>query len=164
MDDWTHKNIFDCAWKHFDVIADQRLRTFNFYIVLLAASVGASLNAVEKQPDPFVYFVIGLFCVAIGLIFFIIEVRSRRLLQIPKGVLSKMEIGDHWPHEYRLFSKDNLYDLPWYKRLISYSFAFRATFALHMAYGFVFILMFFCPHFAHTPISDRPESAATLQK
>lgn len=145
MENWTHRDIFDIAWKHFAVIAEQRLKTFNFYVVLLAASVGAALTALEREANPYVIFVCGLFCIGSGISFLIIEIRSRRLLDIPKQVLTKLEVGDHWLDDYRLFSVDNLRQAGMWKKLISYSFAFRATMTVHIIFGIALLSIVFCP-------------------
>lgn len=155
----SRKDIFDYAWKHFDVIADQRLRTFNFYVILLAASIGASLAAVRGNPNSFVFLVIGFFCIAIGIIFFLIEVRTRRLLEIPKNVLTILENDADWPEDLRLFNKDNFNNRSWKKRLISYTIAFRSAFVLHICYGVLFVILYFYPNLNPAAQSNTPQTA-----
>lgn len=145
MENWTHRDIFDAAWKHFEVVAQQRLQTFNFYVVLLVATVGASLTALEKHAEIFVIFICGLVCIGAGVTFLILEIRTRRLLQIPKNVMTALEIGDHWPESLRLFSIDNLRQEGFLKSIVSYSAAIRTTMSAHILFGVVLLFLGFCP-------------------
>ena len=145
MNDWTHKDIFEIAWKHFEVIAEQRLKAFHFYVLMLAASVGASLTALEKHAEFFVVLICGLFCIGSSLAFLVIEIRTRRLIQIPKDVMTALEIGDHWPQNLRLFSVDNLRQERLWKSMVSYSAAIRGTMVAHLVFGILLVLMSFCP-------------------
>lgn len=161
MEDWTHKDIFEIAWKHFDVIADQRMRAFNFYVLMLAASMGASLTALERNAGLYALIICGMFCVGAGSAFLMIEIRTRRLLEIPKNVMVALEIGDHWPSNLRLFSVDNLRQAGLRRGFISYSVAFRSTMAAHIAFGFVIILMAFCPRINPLPHVDKTTQPTT---
>jgi hypothetical protein len=145
MNDWNHKDIFEIAWKHFEVVAEQRLKAFHFYVLMLAASVGASLTALEKHAEFFVVLMCGLFCIGSSIAFLLIEVRTRRLLQIPKNVMTALEIGDHWPQNLRLFSVDNLRQEGLWKSIVSYSAAIRGTMIAHLLFGILLVLMSFCP-------------------
>ncbi len=84
-----------------------------------------------------------------------VEVRTRRLLQIPKDVMVALEIGDHWPPNLRLFSVDNLRQGGFFNGFISYSVAFRSAMVAHMAFGAVFIAMAFCPDINPTSPSNK---------
>jgi hypothetical protein len=163
MNDFNHKDIFQIAWKHFEVIANQRLTTFNFYVVLLAASIGATLTAMEHKAGTCILLFCGLFCIGAAITFLIVEIRTRRLLQIPKDVLTKLEKGDHWEEEYRLFSVDNLRQEGAFKKVISYSFAFRATMAIHILFGVVIIIMAFQPFFNTNSQDDQTSTKSQLE-
>lgn len=155
MDNFSHKDIFDVAWKHFDVIADQRMRAFNFYVLLLAASIGAALTALERNAGSYALIICGLFCIGAGGVFLMVEVRTRRLLQIPKDVMVALEIGDHWPPNLRLFSVDNLRQGSFFNWFISYSVAFRTAMIAHMVFGAVVVAMAFCPDINPNPPSSK---------
>jgi len=54
-EDATHEDKrlsaqMDYAMKHFLFIADQRIKTFNFYVILLAASGGATIQLAWPAP------------------------------------------------------------------------------------------------------------------
>jgi len=80
MENLTKKDHFEYAWKHFTVIADQRLKTFNFYIIMVAAGIAATLSAFEKQRAMAVFLACGLLHVVCSIVFFLIDERSRRLV------------------------------------------------------------------------------------
>lgn len=162
MENWTHKDIFEIAWKHFEVIAEQRLKTFNFYVILLAASVGAALAALEHNAGPYIIFICGLFSIDAGAIFLVVEIRSRRLLEVPKSVLTTLKIGDHWPEELRLFSVDNLRQSGLTRKGVSYSAAFRLTMIAHIVFGVMLLLMAWCPAINPTLKADQESSRFQL--
>jgi len=135
MKDWTHKDIFDTAWKHFAVISDQRLKTYNFYVVLLTASIGATLAAIEKKTDAEVLLACAVFSMVCSLVFAAIDYRTRRLIEIPKRIMLALEVGDHWPAEYRLFTADAEMMKHLKCQITSYTAAFRLSFVAHFAFG-----------------------------
>ena len=42
---FTDKDRFDYYWKHFALIADQRVKTFNLYIIVVGATLVATVIA-----------------------------------------------------------------------------------------------------------------------
>jgi hypothetical protein len=87
------KDVMDYAMKHFLFVADQRLKTFNFYILVLVGSVGLTLNA---EPKGGAFKVIGFLHLCIAFFFFLIEVRNRRLLRITRDHVQKIEQHPDW--------------------------------------------------------------------
>ena len=131
-DDSDQNNeLLDYAWKHFSNISEQRIKTFNFYVILLAASIGATLTIFEKLGQPDLLIVFGVANILIALIFFLIDQRSRRLVQIPKDVLAKIEISKGW----KLFTRDDEEMTLFWNRIASYTVAFRITFLGQAAFG-----------------------------
>lgn len=86
------KERFEYAWKHFSFIADQRLKAFNFYVVLLAAATGATLTAWTRD-DWRIKFVCLFWHLCTACAFFVVDWRNRKLLQIPKRALIAFEMG-----------------------------------------------------------------------
>lgn len=133
------KERLDYAMKHFTFIADQRIKTFNFYVILLAASTGATLTAAQKVTSTAVFVTTGLLHISFAAIFFVIDQRSRRLLAVSKVSLLALESSDGWPEDSRLVVRDSEEMKNFWNRVFSYTSAFRVTFILQLILGLAVI-------------------------
>src|SRR5437016_6271276 len=122
--DKTDRELLDYAWRHFKIIADQRLQTFSFYIILLAASGGGTLTVYERINKFWLIIACGVMHVTFSIVFFLIDQRSWRLARIPKDVLSEIEEANGW----RLFRRDADEMSSRWNRIMSYTTAFRLAF------------------------------------
>ena len=74
-----------------------------------------------------------------AVVFFLIDQRSRRLVQIPKDVLLKFEEDKGW----QLFARDVQEMNLARNRIFSYTAAFRLAFLIQFLFGFwIFVLAF----------------------
>ena len=122
----------DYATKHFFFIADQRIKTFHVYAVLLAASAAASLAAVDKLSRP-AFILAGAFNVLISVMFFLIEQRNIELLTTTKAGMLRIEALPEWPEYLRLGTDDEQ------ARGIRHRFkSYRGAFAVALCGQFVF--------------------------
>jgi len=135
----------DYATKHFFFIADQRIKTFNFYVILLAACGGATLQLTPVY-NKTTFVVVALFHWLIALVFSLIEQRNIRLLKICKGALIRLERENQWPPFSRLAAVDD------HQRsaLVSYRGAINIAFAAQVMIG---ALLLYCALFVthHSP-------------
>lgn len=122
----TAKEQLDCAWKHFVFIADQRLRSFNFYIILLAASIGGTIAVFEKIGRFTPVLMCGLWHIVVGAVFVAMDIRSRRLLEVPKEALRWFESHESWTGPKLILRDDER--MRGFARFISFTSAFRSTF------------------------------------
>ena len=139
--DFSKKDYFDYAWKHFTVIADQRLKTFNFYIIIVGASVAATASAYKNDKPFWLLLVCGALQVVCALIFFLIDQRSLRLINGPKKILASMEEEAGW----ELFRADIAGQRRFRNKISSYTFAFRIAFAAQCAFGLLVVFVAFFP-------------------
>jgi hypothetical protein len=144
---FSEKDYFEYAWKHFTVIADQRLKTFNFYIIIVAASIAATVAAVEKTKSYGLMLACGLMHPVCALVFFLVDERSRRLVNIPKEKLMQFEDKNGW----ELFRKDITMQEGCWNKLTSYTAAFRVAFFFQTVFGGWIVIMAVTSMF-----SDRP--------
>jgi hypothetical protein len=49
MSSFTDKERFDYYWKHFSLIADQRVKTFNFYVIVVGFTLVATIQALNPS-------------------------------------------------------------------------------------------------------------------
>ena len=147
MSQFSEKDYFEYAWKHFTVIAEQRLKTFNFYIIIVAASIAATVAAVEKTKAFWLIFSCGVLHIVCAAVFFLIDERSRRLINIPKQRLIIFEEQNEW----ELFRKDTTLQKGWWNKVASYTAAFRAAFLSQAIFGGWMVIMAFTSMYSGRP-------------
>ena len=116
-------------WQHFVFNAEQRLKAFNFFVVLSVFANGGVFAAVEKDLHGVAFILIGGFVEVLSAVFWMIDARSQALLQLAVPGLKEFE--KQLPEHSRLFAKDSLRP----KQYIRYTSAFRALFALQFIFG-----------------------------
>jgi len=109
------------VWAHFKLNAEQRLRGFNFFVVLAIFADGGVLAALQQGFSPGLLVLLGAFTVLLAQVFWLVDARSRQLLELTIVALKQMEAD--YPESYRLFAADALGQ----SRVISYTFAIRST-------------------------------------
>ena len=117
------------VWAHFKLNAEQRLRAFNFFVVLAIFADGGVLAALERGFSPGVLMLLGAFTVLLAMVFWLVDARSRQLLQLTITALKEME--SEFPASHQLFAHDALGQ----SRIISYTFAIRSLLLAQMGFG-----------------------------
>ena len=80
------------AWDYFAFHAQQRQTVFNFFIILYGASVAAFAATIDKPTASKLHFVIGCVLVISSFLFWRLDERSRRLIQIAEAALKEIEV------------------------------------------------------------------------
>ncbi|MBB5211323.1 hypothetical protein [Microbulbifer hydrolyticus] len=106
--------------EHYRFNAEQRLKAFNFFVVLSMFADGGVFTAVEKGFHPLILVLLGGFVVIVSCVFWVMDLRSRELLNLAVPGLRAIE--QDLPEEARVFSRD----LRTQHRFIRYTFAIRA--------------------------------------
>jgi len=91
-------------WDHFKFNAEQRLRGFNFFVLLSIFANGGVFTALEKGLHSSLLLLLGFFIVVLSLVFYLIDARSRHLIRITIPALTEAEL--RFPESYRLFAID----------------------------------------------------------
>ena len=125
------KERFEYAWKHFDFIADQRIRTFNFYIILLAASLGATLTIYEKMPKLPALLACAAWHIFTSGIFFVFDLRSYKLLEGPRKALMWFESQSDWEGPKLVTDDYNRKE----RKILTFTVAARLTFIAQFITG-----------------------------
>jgi hypothetical protein len=133
----TPKDHLDYAWKHFALIADQRVKTFNFYIIVVLAAFGATLGAIKPSTPRHLYCLIGVGHIFIVAVFGMIEARGRMILDIAKRALREIEGSADYGEAYRPMTEDDRSRSKGPGGLITYGNAFLLTFLGHFLFGFL---------------------------
>jgi hypothetical protein len=117
------------VWAHFKLNAEQRLRGFNFFVVLAIFADGGVLAALERGFSPGLLILLGAFTVLLAQVFWLVDARSRQLLQLTITALKDIETD--YPESHRLFAHDAM-GQSW---VISYTFAIRSLLLAQMGFG-----------------------------
>ena len=131
------KDQMDYAMKHFVFIAEQRLKIFNFYVIVFGAFV-AALVAFTTRDVPIGYSAIrwyaastaiwGAMNLCTAVVFFIIEMRNLMLLDIARTGLQNIEAHSCWPDYLRLSTLDSQLHKKGLYSWFSYQIAFRLVY------------------------------------
>ena len=119
----------DYLWKHFAFNAEQRLKAFHFFVILSGFANGGILTAFNGSSHPAVFFLLGLFVCLLSIVFYLIDLRSRKLLEMTKPGLIKCEKS--LSAEAQVFTLDRNRS-----KLATYTFAFHTLFACQLVFGF----------------------------
>src|SRR4051812_44484065 len=92
----TTKDQFDYAWKCWSFLSEQRQKTFHYYILVLAASMAGNIAVFEKlmKAKPVILF--GCWHICVGGLFFLIDIKNRKLLYAPRAALKHFESEKTW--------------------------------------------------------------------
>ena len=134
---------FEYVLKLFLYHADQRIKSFNFYILLLIATIGGTITIFEKLSCTSAILSVGIFNVVIAAIFYVVDVRSKRLVEISRNALVQFESLAEWVN-YPSPMRDEGAKQVGVRRFVSLTFAFRLTFVIHALFGVILCLI--CIH------------------
>jgi hypothetical protein len=91
-----HKLQFDYAWKWFNYHADQRVKMFNFMLVVLGIFAAGIVNAFDKAPNTVTAF-LCFFAAGLAVVFTFLDRRNRDLVWLGEDVLriwnEKLSLG-----------------------------------------------------------------------
>jgi hypothetical protein len=120
----------DYLWRHFEFNAEQRLKAFNFFVVLSVFANGGILTAIEKGFSPVILLLIAGFVVAVSVVLCWIDLRSNELLNL--AVPGLMSYEEALPEQARIFTIDAKRPK---LRLARYTVAFRTLFGMQFLFG-----------------------------
>ena len=138
------KEKLDYLTKVFLYIGDQRLKTFNYYAIILAATVTMT-GVAFKEGVPAVFRVAGGLHVIIAFVFFVIDKRNRGLLGKAREALCACEKEAFTNDKYHIISNDQA-DKSGKSRwrwIASYTIAFQTLYTAQVLFGIGIILWTF---------------------
>ncbi len=132
------------AWGYFALHADQRMKLFNFFLILSGLILGAFPAVRGMAGGTKTVALLPLLLVLTAFIFWRIEERTRRLIKTAEAALRFLDeqwalepLPDKTPHYLRLFERDDYFMTIqkkrwWAKRVvpISYADSFRIAYVM----------------------------------
>lgn len=159
------------AWKYWAYHAEQRLKTFNFFILFTSVLIAGSISLLKEPSSPLLAISAGILLIFFSFSFWQLDSRNRNLIKHSEYVLVEIEKNiptDLIPEELRLISGENaktknnkhkyskmpLYHLKrWSEAPLSFTETFSSIFAITAFFGFCII---FYP--LSSSSNDKPES------
>jgi hypothetical protein len=80
------------AWGYFVFHAQQRQTVFNFFIILIGASLAAYAATIDKVSVAKFHFIIGCVLAASSFLFWRLDERSRHLIKLAEAPLKEIEL------------------------------------------------------------------------
>lgn len=123
MDEWQY------LWDHFKFNAEQRLKGFNFFVLLSIFADGGVFTAIDRQVNPVLLVLLGAFIIILALVFWLVDLRSQHLLRLTIPGLKELEKS--FPPHSRLFANDSSR----HGIIVRYSTAFRGLILCQFVFG-----------------------------
>ncbi len=131
------------AWGYFALHADQRMKLFNFFLILSGLILGAFPAVRGMAPGAKVVALFPLLLVLTAFIFWRLEERTRRLVKNGEDALRFLDeqwsldpLPDKTPHYLRLVERDDhlmkIIKTCWWEKCLpmSYAVSFRITYLM----------------------------------
>lgn len=134
---FTDKDRFDYYWKHFALIADQRVKTFNFYIIVILATLAGTIQTLKPSTPRLTLLLIGCGHILCVFVFGMIEWRGRAIVRIAKAALRDFEASPAFGDGYKPMTQDGRGEGKGPYGLITYGNAFQLVFWVHLIFGAV---------------------------
>jgi hypothetical protein len=156
MDEHIRKELREHAWKYFVVHADQRMKAFNFYLVVAALVTGAAVTIAKDGENVEAASILALLLPFLSFVFYKLDVRTKRLIHHAEDAI-KLTEGDSGledvkgaPHPLKLFlHEEHITETQktqpvgyWWERPWSYSTCFNIVFAAFGLAGLLTALFF----------------------
>ncbi len=99
MDEKFRNEMRDYAWRYFALHADQRIKTFNFYLVLCALISGGIIALVKDSKSPYLAALVAFGLTFISFIFWRLDIRNKELIHHSEEALKLLEDDSRLPNE-----------------------------------------------------------------
>ncbi len=103
----SSKELRDYAWGYFALTADQRIKTFNFFLVLVTVILAGVLAFTKDAREPALGGIPGgVLLMAIAFVFWKLDCRNREFIDNAKAALLKAE-SDFPQQEFKLLTEQD---------------------------------------------------------
>jgi len=133
-------------WNYFSLHTDQRLKTFNFYLVVSAILIGAFVNILDGDKDLKLACILPYLLSLISFIFWKLDVRTKYMIKNSEEAIKEIDDklitnDEETPSVLNIFRYDDFISKSrkkgFFKGYFSYSKSFNIIFSLFGIIGFV---------------------------
>lgn len=113
MDDKLHVMLREYAWKYFSMHADQRFKTFGFYVTLATVITGLLVARLKETTDWRGLSILAFLLTFMTLVFWRFELRNKQLVRNGEAALRyldsllRVENEGGVPHVLRIVARDD---------------------------------------------------------
>lgn len=128
-----HHHEFEHLDKLFGIVADQRMKTFNYYALILGATTAGTISLLTKESVPLlVIALVGVAHMVVAWVFYCMDRRTRGFVSRIRRAYGHLEKqgGDELDDGMKIFTKDEEHS-----KVFSYSRAFNTLFGFHALMG-----------------------------
>jgi hypothetical protein len=129
----SNHHAFDHLDKLFGIVADQRMKTFNYYALILGATTAGTISLLTKESVPLlVIALVGVAHMVVAWVFYCMDRRTRGFVSRIRRAYGHLEKqgGDELDDGMKIFTKDEKHS-----KVFSYSRAFNTLFGFHALMG-----------------------------
>ena len=150
MSDEQKARLRTYAWNYFSYHAEQRLKSFNFYVILVTAILAGLLTAATRVTAKELWLLspLGILITLLSLMFGLLDRRNKELITNGEAALRFLDENEGLidtngrPHPMKIFSNDDFevslkQRLPLSAAHMSYSIVFKCLFWLFGLMGIV---------------------------
>ena len=146
------------AWNYFQLHAEQRLKTFNFYIVIMTLLIGAGYTLLSTQYSCIIVFIGGLISF-FSFIFWKLDIRNKELIYNSEECLREIEKNLKTKIFTKEYENKKSNDAKDEKRFFKYHYSFTNSFNLVFfifAFLGVSIIFFFIIYLIILHLKEKP--------
>jgi hypothetical protein len=137
------------AWAYFAYHADQRMKTFNFFLIAAGLLAGGITTLLRDGGDPRWVCPLGVVLTLLSLVFWKLDHRNRRLVRNAEAAIKHLDslhplpLQEGAPHVLRIFERDDYFSerapvFPLTEARFSYSKCLGLVFGLFSLLGLFF--------------------------
>ncbi len=137
MEESQKKMLRDYAWKYFALHAEQRMKTFHFYVLVSSVLIAGFINGIKDSDSYLLFSVMGLLLAFISFLFGKLDERNKILIRNGEEAikfldnLEDLDDTQEKPSVCKIFAHDDLT----MKKKFSYSSFFNAMFFIFGSLG-----------------------------
>jgi hypothetical protein len=150
IDPLREKMLRDYAWAYFAFHADQRMKTFNFFLIIAGLMTGGITSLLKADGDSRWIWQLGLSLSILSLVFWKLDQRNKMLVRNGEAALKFLDsLHNHpdecgVPHVLRIFDRDDHYTksataFPLDSGHFGYSKCLGLIFSIFTALGLLFV-------------------------
>jgi hypothetical protein len=133
-------------WNYFSLHADQRLKTFNFYLVVAAVLISGFVNFLDRDKNVKLACILPYLLTLISFIFWKLDLRTKQMISNSENAIKSIDDilipnNGEIPNGLNIFRYDDYMvsheKKRFFKRHMSYSKSFNAIFFLFGIIGFI---------------------------
>jgi hypothetical protein len=159
------------AWAYFSFHADQRMKTFNFFLIVAGLISGGIVTLMRDSGNPWIVAPLGLALIMLCLLFWRLDQRNHVLVRNGEAAIKFLDSQHHLtaddgtPHVLCIFEHDDFERRReprslFRKGYFSYSQVIRYVYCLFACLGLFFSVV---PFFSVRPDSVQPSVTVQLQ-